>query len=122
MHAIKPWASTLILSFAITCEAAHHTYWVDKSCSNRVGWDTWMAEAFKMSQRASERLVDSTDTDFANTFKRVYSTDKSSKTLYDRSDSYKKYRKNDVGFKAQDTAYNIVYCEYKLTPKIYYFL
>ena len=74
-----------ILAFesAMITSSAAYTYWVDASCSNRKDWNAYLTEARDMATKANTRLRSSTDSDYANIFKRVFKADKSDKNAFD---------------------------------------
>lgn len=67
----------------ITSSTAY-TYWVDASCSDRKDWNTYLTEARDMASKADTRLRSSTDTDYANVFKRVFKVDKTDENALNR--------------------------------------
>lgn len=69
-------------STMITSSTAY-TYWVDASCSNRNSWNDYLTEARDMAAKANTRLHSSTDSDYANVFKRVFKVDKTDKNAFD---------------------------------------
>jgi hypothetical protein len=86
MHISILSASALALLFTIPCYAASkYTYWVDASCYGKPGFDMdkTVAESMSMASRASARLGSSTDVDFANVFKKIFSIDKGDNTQFD---------------------------------------
>ncbi|KAG4435127.1 hypothetical protein IFR05_009392 [Cadophora sp. M221] len=79
MHFSMLSTSALALMFTIPyCAASKYTYWVHDSCYGKPGFDMdkTVAESMTMAKRAADRLGSSTDTDFANVFKKIFSIDK----------------------------------------------
>lgn len=89
----------LLFIFSTITHAVPRTYWVDASCSNRPGWSEFIDETLTMARTAAGRLESTSDSDFANVFKRIFKVDKTDATLHQA-----------LGRK--DTAYNLVHGQY----------
>lgn len=88
-HSSVPQLILLLCLLFLTGQVASYSYWVDKSCKDRPGFDEYLAEAFKMAERGSKRLADADDTDYHYVFKRIFDTDVNDQTEY-KTEFYKK--------------------------------